>query len=80
MPTEKLAGLTAWMPGNAHDSEWAEYYRFLSAEFGVQIDTSARSSVATTSQRESGALVTSSCSGSKMQLPVNPDFTEVSRY
>ena len=28
------------MPGNAGDSEWAEYYRFLSAEFGVPIDTS----------------------------------------
>jgi hypothetical protein len=37
---EELSGLTAWMPGNARDSEWAEYYRYLSAEFGVQIDTS----------------------------------------
>jgi DNA-binding transcriptional LysR family regulator len=40
VPVEELSGLTAWMPGNARDSEWAEYYRFLSAEFGVQIDTS----------------------------------------
>lgn len=40
VPLRELSGLTAWMPGNARDSEWAEYYRFLSAEFGVQIDTS----------------------------------------
>jgi DNA-binding transcriptional LysR family regulator len=40
VPMEELSGLTAWMPGNARDSEWAEYYRFLSAEFGVQIDSS----------------------------------------
>jgi DNA-binding transcriptional LysR family regulator len=40
VPLAELAGLTAWMPGNARDSEWAEYYRFLSAEFGIQIDTS----------------------------------------
>jgi len=40
VPLRKLSGLTAWMPGNARDSEWAEYYRFFSAEFGVRIDTS----------------------------------------
>jgi DNA-binding transcriptional LysR family regulator len=40
VPLRELSGLTAWMPGNARDSEWADYYRFLSAEFGVQIDTS----------------------------------------
>lgn len=40
VPMAELAGLTAWMPGNARDSEWAEYYRFFSAEFGVKIDTS----------------------------------------
>ena len=40
MPTQELSGLTAWMPGNATDSEWADYYRFFSAEFGVTIDTS----------------------------------------
>jgi hypothetical protein len=36
----ELAGLTAWMPGNAGDTEWAQYYRFFSADFGVAIDTS----------------------------------------
>jgi DNA-binding transcriptional LysR family regulator len=40
VPAGELSGLTAWMPGNAGDSEWADYYRFLSAEFGVAIDTS----------------------------------------
>ena len=40
VPTAELSGLTAWMPGNAGDSEWAQYYRFFSAEFGVAIDTS----------------------------------------
>ena len=40
VPTQELSGLTAWMPGNAGDSEWADYYRFFSAEFGVAIDTS----------------------------------------
>ncbi|HEY5393886.1 MAG TPA: LysR family transcriptional regulator [Trebonia sp.] len=39
VPTQELSGLTAWMPGNATDSEWAEYYRFFSAEFDVAIDT-----------------------------------------
>jgi DNA-binding transcriptional LysR family regulator len=37
---EELSGLTAWMPDNARDTEWAEYYRYLSADFGVQIDRS----------------------------------------
>jgi DNA-binding transcriptional LysR family regulator len=40
VPIAELSGQTAWMPGNAGESEWAEYYRFLSAEFGVAIDTS----------------------------------------
>lgn len=40
VPMRELSGLTAWMPGNTPDSDHAEYYRFLSAEFGVQIDTS----------------------------------------
>jgi len=40
VPARELSGLTAWMPGNAADSEWAQYYRFFSAEFGVAIDAS----------------------------------------
>lgn len=33
------AGATAWMPGNAPDSEWAAFWDEVSAEFGVRIDT-----------------------------------------
>ena len=40
VPMRELSGLTAWMPGNTPDSDHAEYYHFLSAEFGVQMDTS----------------------------------------
>ncbi|WP_052423943.1 LysR family transcriptional regulator [Nonomuraea candida] len=36
----ELAGSVAWMPGNAPDSEWAEFYRLLGAEFGIEMDTS----------------------------------------
>ncbi|MFD9896151.1 LysR family transcriptional regulator [Amycolatopsis sp. NPDC059027] len=36
----ELAGLTAWMPGNGGDSEWADYYREFSAAFDVGIDVS----------------------------------------
>ncbi len=35
---EELAGFTAWMPGNARGTEWAEYYEVFEAEFGVRID------------------------------------------
>ncbi|MEV0675221.1 LysR family transcriptional regulator [Actinosynnema sp. NPDC050436] len=35
----ELAGATAWMPGNAPDSEWAEFWDEVSAAFGVRIDT-----------------------------------------
>ncbi|MGN9844976.1 LysR family transcriptional regulator [Nonomuraea sp. H19] len=38
--TAELAGATAWMPGNAEGSEWAEFYRLLGAAFGIRIDTS----------------------------------------
>jgi DNA-binding transcriptional LysR family regulator len=36
----ELAGTTAWMPGNTEGSEWAEFYRFLGAEFGIVMDIS----------------------------------------
>ncbi|MFC4121863.1 LysR family transcriptional regulator [Nonomuraea zeae] len=36
----ELSGTTAWMPGNTEGSEWAEFYRFLGAEFGITMDTS----------------------------------------
>ncbi|NRQ34725.1 LysR family transcriptional regulator [Nonomuraea sp. NN258] len=34
----RLAGATVWMPGNAPDSEWAEYYRLLGDAFDLDID------------------------------------------
>ncbi|MEU5880096.1 LysR family transcriptional regulator [Spirillospora sp. NPDC047279] len=34
----ELAGTTAWMPGNAHESEWVDFYRYLSADFSVATD------------------------------------------
>ncbi|MGV9378818.1 LysR family transcriptional regulator [Nonomuraea sp. NPDC003707] len=36
---ERLSGTTVWMPGNVPDSEWAEFYRLLSAAFDIPIDT-----------------------------------------
>ncbi|WP_242903774.1 LysR family transcriptional regulator [Actinomadura terrae] len=36
----ELAGTTAWMPGNARESEWVEFYRFLSADLGIGTDPS----------------------------------------
>jgi DNA-binding transcriptional LysR family regulator len=36
----ELAGMTAWLPSNAPDREWTEFYRALSAEFPFGIDTS----------------------------------------
>ncbi|MEU7745791.1 LysR family transcriptional regulator [Nonomuraea sp. NPDC049158] len=37
---ERLSGSTVWMPGNHPESEWAEFYRSLSAAFDIRIDTS----------------------------------------
>lgn len=37
----ELAGTTVWMPGCAPpDTEWADFYRHLSADFAVEIDAS----------------------------------------
>ncbi|WP_067453049.1 LysR family transcriptional regulator [Actinomadura macra] len=40
VPISDLGGTTAWMPGNARDSEWSEFYRHLSADFAIGIDLS----------------------------------------
>lgn len=75
---EELSGSTAWMPGNAaHDSEWSDFYRFLSAEFGVRIDCSGpffgRDHIA---ERVAGSpdVVTF---GNKRQYPTPPDVVEI---
>jgi hypothetical protein len=78
--TEELAGLTAWMPGNARDSERAEYYRFLSAEFGVQIDISGpifgRDDLAERIRSSRDLIMF----GSKIQLPREPGLHRSLRY
>ncbi|PPK71118.1 LysR family transcriptional regulator [Actinokineospora auranticolor] len=35
----ELAGATAWMPGNAPNSEWADFWDAAGAAFGMRIDT-----------------------------------------
>ncbi|WP_433272642.1 LysR family transcriptional regulator [Actinosynnema sp. CS-041913] len=35
----ELAGATAWMPGNAPDTEWTDFWDAVSAAFGVRIDS-----------------------------------------
>ncbi|MFC5185577.1 LysR family transcriptional regulator [Actinomadura harenae] len=77
VPMSELSGLTAWMPGNARDSEWAEYYDFLSAEFGVRIDTSGPVfGGAHIMERigESSELITFA---SKTQLTGHPDIVHI---
>lgn len=78
VPMEELSGLTAWMPGNARDSEWAEYYRFLSAEFGVQIDTSGPVFGRDHIMEKIGASRDLFTFGDKRQFPVHPDVVQIS--
>lgn len=78
VPMDELSGLTAWMPGNARDSEWAEYYRFLSAEFGVQIDTSGPVFGRDHLMEKIGSSQDLIMFGNKRQLPVHPDVVEIS--
>jgi hypothetical protein len=62
----------------ARDSEWAEYYRFLSAEFGVQIDTSGpvfgRDHLMEKIRSSQDLIMF----GNKRQFPVHPDVVEIS--
>jgi DNA-binding transcriptional LysR family regulator len=78
VPMEELSGLTAWMPGNARDSEWAEYYRFLSAEFGVRIDTSGPVFGRDYLMEKIGSSPDLIMFGNKRQLPVHPEVVEIS--
>jgi DNA-binding transcriptional LysR family regulator len=78
VPMEELSGLTAWMPGNARDSEWAEYYRFLSADFGVQIDTSGPVFGGDHMMEKIGASRDLIMFGSNRQFPVHPDVVQIS--
>jgi DNA-binding transcriptional LysR family regulator len=78
VPMEELSGLTAWMPGNARDSEWAEYYRFLSAEFGVRIDTSGPVFGRGHLMEKIGSSPELIMFGNKRQHPVHRDVVEIS--
>ncbi|WP_067814311.1 LysR family transcriptional regulator [Actinomadura kijaniata] len=78
VPMAELAGTTAWMPGNAHDTEWAEYYRYLNAEFGVGIDTSGPDfGMEYFVERIGGSDDLYSFVGSKILLPWHPDVVHV---
>ncbi|ANZ43135.1 LysR family transcriptional regulator [Lentzea guizhouensis] len=75
--THELAGLTAWMPGNTGDSEWAEYYRHLSAEFGVRIDSSGPVFGGEHVMDTIGASPELITFGTTRQFPVHPDVVQV---
>jgi DNA-binding transcriptional LysR family regulator len=77
VPMAELSGLTAWMPGNAGDSEWAEYYRFLSADFGIQIDTSGPVFGGDHMVEKIGASRDLIMFASNRQFPVHPDVVQV---
>ena len=74
----ELSGLTAWMPGNAQDSEWAEYYRFVNAEFGVEIDSSGPVFGRDHIVEKIGASPDLITFGSPKQFPVHPDVVRIS--
>ncbi|TDD91420.1 LysR family transcriptional regulator [Actinomadura darangshiensis] len=78
VPMTELAGLTAWMPGNAPGSEWAEYYRFLSEEFGVRIDTSGPVFGHDHIMEKVGASADLITFGNKAQYPGHPDIAQIS--
>ena len=73
----ELAGLTAWMPGNDRDSEWAEFYRFLRADFGVTIDTSGPAFGGDHMMEKIGASRDLIMFASTRQFPARPDVVQV---
>ncbi|MGI5500678.1 LysR family transcriptional regulator [Lentzea sp. CA-135723] len=78
VPMAELAGTTAWMPGCAGESEWADYYRRLSAEFGVVIDTSGPVFGGEHLMDEIAASAELVTFGTTRQFPVHPDVVQVS--
>ncbi|MFI7636027.1 LysR family transcriptional regulator [Nonomuraea sp. NPDC049400] len=73
----ELSGLTAWMPGNARDSEWADYYRLLSAEFGVRIDSSGPFFGRDHIMERVAASPDLITFGNKRQYPMSPGVVEI---
>ncbi|MEV4255517.1 LysR family transcriptional regulator [Spirillospora sp. NPDC049652] len=78
VPMDELRGLTAWMPGNVRDSEWAEFYDFLSAEFGVRIDTSGPVFGKDHMMERIAASPDLITFGNKTQFPGHPDVIQIS--
>jgi DNA-binding transcriptional LysR family regulator len=68
-----LAGSTVWMPGNSAGSEWAEYHRFLGAEFGIHIDTSGPNFGYEHFVAQVGSGGLASIVGEKSRIPWQPD-------
>lgn len=73
----RLSGSTVWMPGNVDGSEWAEYYRFLGADFGIAIDTSGpdfgwEHFVATVASQGLASFI-----GEGTRIPWHPDTTRI---
>ncbi|MGC4954535.1 LysR family transcriptional regulator [Actinomadura citrea] len=77
VPMNELSGLTAWMPGNTPESEWADYYRHLSAEFGIQIDTSGPVFGRDHIMEKVGASPDLITFGNKTQFPGHPDVIQI---
>ncbi|MEU9839397.1 LysR family transcriptional regulator [Actinomadura sp. NPDC048032] len=77
VPMRELSGSTAWMPGNTPESEWADYYRHLSAEFGVHIDTSGPVFGHDHMMERIGASPDLITFGNKTQFPGHPDVVQI---
>ncbi|WP_093174496.1 LysR family transcriptional regulator [Sinosporangium album] len=75
--TGELAGATVWMPGNAAGSEWADYYRFLSAEFGIRIDTAGPNFGYEHMAQQVASGERMSFAGMDTQLPWQPGVTRI---
>jgi DNA-binding transcriptional LysR family regulator len=77
VPLAELAEHPAWMPANARDSEWARYYRYLTEEFGVRIDSSGpvfgREYIMERVAAEPGIFTF----GDRRHYPPHPDIVEV---
>ncbi|WP_394620571.1 LysR family transcriptional regulator [Lentzea sp. JNUCC 0626] len=77
VPMAELAGVTAWMPGCGGESEWADYYRRLGAEFGVTIDTSGPVFGGEHVMDEIAASPELITFGTTRQFPAHPDVVQV---
>ncbi|MFD4669510.1 LysR family transcriptional regulator [Lentzea sp. NPDC058450] len=78
VPMAELAATTAWMPGCGGESEWADYYRRLGAEFGVVIDTSGPVFGGEHVMDEIAASADLVTFGTTRQFPVHPGVVQVS--